>query len=132
MQIAKLILIGVIAFAQATTLHQMSADEPAAGGGTKIEVAGGASKTAPAPPKEEVKEEKKVEEKKEEVKKEEVKEEKKDDSRGVDFKTRKSEHKDWPNHRTHFEGNYKDFETKRKAREVERLSNMKNWDTNKY
>jgi len=53
-------------------------------------------------------------------------------AQGDDFKTRKSEHKDWPNHRTHFENNYKNWDTKSKARNTERVHHMNNWKSNKY
>ena len=48
------------------------------------------------------------------------------------FKVRRSEHKEWPNHRVHFESNYDNFPSKRNAREEERKEMMNNWKTNKY
>jgi len=46
--------------------------------------------------------------------------------------TRKSEFKNWPDHRIHFENNYENFPAKRAEREDLRIKMMHNWGTNTY
>ena len=74
---------------------------------------------------------KKVKKEKKPVKKEKVVHRRRSDPSTL-HETRKSEHKDWPNHRHHFENNYKGLPAKLEDRASSFKKMMNNWNSNQY